>query len=203
VKEMAVGMSEFSEIFERQGGVLHSENQVLEYCHHVIGLPALFVMELLMGDVLDEHHDDALQVSELIQLANITRDIEKDLLRGVAYHPALEPLMGSDGGAQGTALIASARRDLMLLATRRADAFRRLVDAVQLPRFSPARAAAVMMMLFTDRHYRACAEMAGMVSWSGPRRIPAMVLISLPAAVSRWWARRVLRRIEQDLLAAL
>ncbi len=202
VADMAAGMSEFSEIFEQQGGVLQNDQQVLDYCHHVIGLPALFVMELLLGDVLVEHQDDALEVSELIQLANITRDVEKDLLRGVAYHPSLQPYLGSDGRSHGAVAVATARRSLMLLATRRAASFRRLVEGVDLPRFSPARAAAVMMMLFTDRHYRACAVMARMPSWSGPHRMLTMVLISLPAAFSKWWARRILARIERDLLAA-
>ena len=101
IQEMATGMIEFSGIFESQEGVLEDKEQVLAYCHRVIGLPALFVMETLLGPVSKDHQRDALEVSELIQLANITRDIEKDLRRGVAYHPALRAYLGSDHWERG------------------------------------------------------------------------------------------------------
>ena len=201
ITDMASGMGEFSETFERQGGVLRDHQQVLDYCHRVIGLPALFVMGLLMGDLSGDHAHDALEVSELIQLANITRDIEKDLRRGIAYHPALEPHLGSEGDGAASGEVAAARRDLLVLATQRAPSFRRLVDAVDLPPVSPARSAAVLMMLFTDRHYRNCAVDAGAPPWSAPRGVLTMVLASLPAAVSPWWATRMLLRAERDLLA--
>ncbi len=202
VQDMAAGMIEFSTIFESQQGVLDDEGQVLDYCHRVIGLPALFIMETLLGRVPADHHRDALEVSELLQLANITRDIEKDLRRGIAYHPALRAHLGSNGEGV-TAAVAVARRDLILLATRRAPSFRRLVDAVDLPRLSPARAAAVLMVLFTDRHYRDCAVEAGMRPWSGSRPVSALVLTSLPAAFSPKWADRVMVRVETDLLATV
>ncbi len=203
VEDMAAGMIEFSGLFDQQGGVLHEEQQVLDYCHRVIGLPALFVMELLLGDLSGDHERDALEVSELIQLANITRDIEKDLRRGIAYHSALEAHLGSDGAGDAAADVAVARRDLMLLATKRAGSFRRLVETVDLPQLSPARAAAVLMMLFTDRHYRDCAVDAGVPTWSGPRWAVTMVLASLPAAFSPAWANWMLLRIERDLLATV
>ncbi len=203
VEEMASGMIEFSNLFEEQGGVLAEEQQVLDYCHRVIGLPALFVMELLLGEISGDHERDALEVSELIQLANITRDIEKDLRRGIAYHPVLQPHLGSDGAGEAAADVAAARRDLMLLATKRAGSFRRLVETVDFPRLSPARAAAVLMMLFTDRHYRDCAVDAGVPTWSGPRWAVTMALASLPAVVSPAWANWILLRVERDLLATL
>jgi len=199
IQDMSSGMIEFSSIFEGQEGVLDDEEQVLSYCHRVIGLPALFVMETLLGPVSTDHHRDALEVSELIQLANITRDIEKDLQRGIAYHPALRAYLGSEQGS--AAAVAIARRDLIQLATRRAPSFRRLVDAVGLPRLSPARAAAVLMVLFTSRHYRDCGINAGMPFRSGPRRKSTLVLTSIPAAVSPRWADRVMIRVEADLLA--
>lgn len=202
VSDMASGMSQFSETFAQQGGVLHEEQQVLDYCHSVIGLPAIFVMQLLLGDVVDDHQQDAYEVSELIQLANITRDVEKDLRRGIAYHPALEPFLRAVSTPEVEVAINDARRDLMLLATRRAGAFRRLIDQVPLPRFSTARAAAVLMMLFTDRHYRRCAATVGVPTWSGPGRMATMVLTCLPALISSAWTSRILLRVERDLLAA-
>ena len=202
-QDMAAGMIEFSTIFEEQQGVLDDERQVLDYCHRVIGLPALFVMETLLGSAVGDHRRDALEVSELIQLANITRDIEKDLQRGIAYHPALRAYLGSNGEGVTAVAVAAARRDLILLATRRAGSFRRLVDAVGLPRLSPARAAAVLMVLFTDRHYRDCAIDAGMPPRSVSRRASTLILTSLPAAISPAWAQRVLIRVETDLLTTV
>jgi phytoene/squalene synthetase len=199
---MASGMSKFSVTFETQGGVLADEQQVLDYCHNVIGLPALFVMELLLGDLSGEHAFDALEVSELIQLANITRDIEKDLQRGVAYHPALESHLGSDGRGDAAADVATARHDLLLLGSRRASSFRRLVDGVGLPRFSSARAAAVLMMLITGRHYRDYSRSSER-SWSTPRNFGMMILVSLPAAFSPQWADQMLIRVERDLLSTV
>jgi phytoene/squalene synthetase len=201
VQDMAAGMIEFSTIFEGQQGVLDDEQQVLDYCHRVIGLPALFVMETLLGRASGDHRRDALEVSELIQLANITRDIEKDLRRGIAYHPALRAYLGSNGEGVTAVAVAVARRDLILLATRRAGSFRRLVDAVGLPRLSPARAAAVLMVLFTGRHYRDCSIDAGMPPRSVSRRASSLILTSLPAAISPRWAQRVLIRVETELLA--
>ncbi|MEA1902999.1 MAG: squalene/phytoene synthase family protein [Actinomycetota bacterium] len=200
IRDMATGMIEFSGIFEAQGGVLEDEQQVLDYCHRVIGLPALFVMETLLGDLSGNHRADALEVSELIQLANITRDVEKDLRRGIAYHPALKEHLASEVETATADAVARARRDLMFLATRRAASFRRLVDAVELPRLSPARGAAVLMMLFTARHYRNCALEVGLNPRSSGSRVSTMVLSAFRAAISPWWADSVLLRVERDLL---
>ena len=202
VQDMASAMSDASTIFERQGGVLDNQQQVLDYCRGVIGLPALFAMDLLVDNGSGEHASDALEVSELIQLANITRDVEKDLQRGVAYHPALKPHLGSDGEGEVAVVVASARRDLMSLAIKRVRSFRRLLEAVDLPRLSAARVAAVLMMLFTERHYGAYSEIAEAPRLIRPRRVTMMMLKSLPAAFSPRWADRILIRVEEDLLAA-
>lgn len=201
VQDMAIAMSESSMIFERQGGALDSQEQVLDYCRGVIGLPALFAMDLLLETESDEHASDALEVSELIQLANITRDVEKDLLRGVAYHPSLKPHLGSDSGGEVAIVVESARRDLVRLAIKRVRSFRRLLDAVDLPRLSAARVAAVLMMLFTERHYGAYAVTKSSRRVIRRRRVTMMMLASLPAAFSPRWAERILVRVEEDLLA--
>jgi phytoene/squalene synthetase len=203
VQDMARGMVEFATIFEDQGGVLEDQGQVLAYCHHVIGVPAAFTLDVMLDDASAEQHAEAMHVSELIQLANITRDVEKDLMRGIAYHPALRSHLGTDGHGDAAEDVALARRELMRLATRRADSFRRLLDAANLPRLSPARSAAVLMMLFTDRHYRRCATESGIPSWSGPTRVGSMILTSIPAAFSARWADRILVRVERDLLATV
>lgn len=201
ISQMAFGMVEFSEVFHRQGGVLEQPQQVTDYCHRVIGLPALFVMETMTGEVSADHRRHTLEVAELIQLANITRDVEKDLRSGVAYHPRLRPHLGSDGrGAAGPA-VNKARKDLMIMATGRAASFRHLLNGHKLPFLSPARSAAVLMMLFTDRHYRRMAVSVGIPGWRGPRSLPTMLMTSLPAAWSARWADRVVRRVEASLLS--
>lgn len=201
VQDMARGMVEFATIFEDQGGVLEDEVQVLAYCHSVIGVPAGFTLDVMLDGAAAEHRAETLHVSELIQLANITKDVEKDLKRGIAYHPVLRSHLGTDGAGESAADVAIARRELMRLATRRAGSFRRLLDAVDLPRFSPARSAAVLMMLFTDRHYRRCAIESGIPTWSGPTWVGSIILAAIPATFSPRWADRILTRVERDLLA--
>jgi phytoene/squalene synthetase len=201
VRDMALAMIESSTIFEEQGGVLDDQQQVLDYCRGVIGLPALFAMDLLLGTESDKHASDALEVSELIQLANITRDVEKDLQRGVAYHPALKPHLGSAGKDEVAVVVEGARRDLVGLAIKRVRSFRRLLNAVDLPRVSAARVAAVLMMQFTERHYRPYVLERETVGSQRPRGVATMLLTALPAAFSRRWADRMLVRAEEDLLA--
>lgn len=200
IRQMSEGMIEFSEAFERQGGVLDQPDQVIGYCHRVIGNPALFVMETMSADMTPDHRRHALQVSEFIQLANITRDIEKDLESGVAYHTALRPHLGSNGLGSAKAAVEEARRDLMLLAAARAPSFRHLLNRHRLPSLSPARSAAVLMMLFTGRHYGRMALSDGVREWSGPNSLTAMLITSIPASWSSRWADRTLRRIETALL---
>jgi phytoene/squalene synthetase len=201
VKEMAAGMIEFSHVFEIQGGALADERQVLDYCHRVMGLPAVFAMETLLGDLSNEHKADALEVSELIQLANITRDVEGDLKRGVGYHPALREHLSREIDASAAEAIAQAKQDLMVLATKRATSFRKLVQAVDLPRLSPARGAAVLMMLYTERHYRNCALEVGLRVRSPGRNIPSMILSAFRAIFSPLTADRILLQAERNLLA--
>ena len=68
--------------------------------------------------------------------------------------------------------------------------------------FSLARAAAVLMLLHTDRHYRWCAAQVGHQPWRGPNTLGSMLGTSLAAAVSPWWSRKVIKRVEHDLLEA-
>ena len=138
VREMATAMSDSSYIFEQEGGVMGDQRQILEYCRGVMGLPALFAMDILLESPSGQHARDTLEVSELIQLANITRDVEKDLQRGVAYHPDLRAHLGSDGEGEAAPVVEGARRDLVRLAIKRVRSFRRLLDAVDLPRLSAA-----------------------------------------------------------------
>ena len=64
------------------GRHLRDADQLALYCRNVIGHPALFTLRLVGGRELSEPaREDAFEVSEMIQLANVSRDIERDLAR--------------------------------------------------------------------------------------------------------------------------
>ncbi len=200
VRTMSDGMIWSSQRFDEQGGVLTDAEQLVRYCHNVIGEPVLFTMGLVVdSDLSDEHRRDALAVGEMIQLANITRDVERDLARGVGYHPSLLTHLGSTDAAGP---VREARRHLMVHALANAPAYARLVDHFAVKRFSLVRASAVLMLLHTDRHYRWCAGRIGHPAWRGPNRTGTIVLAAALAVLSRRWARRVMQRVESDFLAA-
>lgn len=204
VRSMSEGMAWSTEVFARQGGVLVDEDQVARYCRNVIGNPALFVLSLVVGaEPSQDMRRDALAVSEMVQLANVTRDIESDLARGVAYHPALKPYLRETGNADArNETVRQVREEFLGLALRRVSSYRRLFEGVGPYLTAAARMAAVLMLLFTDLHYRGCAVRSGHEPWSGPRGPFQIAACAAPAAFSHRWARHVLRRIEGNFLAA-
>lgn len=204
VRAMADGMIWSTDAFASQGGVLVDEGQLARYCRNVIGYPAVFVLDLVgTGDFTEPAREDAFLVSEMIQLANVTRDIESDLARGVGYHPALKPYLGSSGyGPEPRAVVGEVRREMLALALGRVAAYRRLFEGLELGRTAGVRMAAVLMLLFTDLHYRGCATRTGHRAWPGPRGRLEVVARSLPAFVSPRAAARTVKRVERDFLAA-
>ena len=76
---------------------LKDAKQLRTYCEAVLGNPIRFAARLFQWSAGRGIHLEAelelasREVGEFLQLANITRDLEKDLNRGVAYHPALAP----------------------------------------------------------------------------------------------------------------
>jgi phytoene/squalene synthetase len=204
VADMADGMVWSTETLAAQHGVLDGSGQVLEYCRSVIGHTAVFAIGLLWERDPDPSEvEEAMRVGEMVQLANITRDIEKDLLRGVAYHPALEPFLASGvATAAGRAAVRAVRAGFLETALVRVPSYLRLFEEPGFRRSPAARAAAVMMLSFTDLHYRGSARRAGLEPWRGPRSALTTVLAAVPALVSTTGARRSLRRIERNFLAA-
>jgi phytoene/squalene synthetase len=198
VGNMSEGMAWAAERFEAQNGVLHDETQRARYCNYVIGEPALYAMRsLLHVPVTAEGRSDALDVSVFIQLANVTRDIEKDLARGVAYDTSLQHLLGTTRPtSEAQAAVAEVRTTLMQEALRRFPAYARLV--AELPGgVSQARGAAVLMLGFTDRYYASCAVRAGDRGWrKRPRAL--LYLDGILGSLSRTWTRRAVRRSEHN-----
>ena len=187
VREMGSGMIWSSRVFRDQGGVLRDEQQLSRYCRNVIGLPFLFAVRLLHersnGDatVSEALREDCMLAGEMVQLANVTRDIEKDLRRGVAYHPALRAdLDRSDGEDPGLReRIRRVREELLVRALSLAPAYERMMLAMPFRAVSPARASGVLMLLFTDRYYRSCARLAGRPAWPGRRSTAWLILLSV------------------------
>ena len=210
VHEMAAGMEWSSARFAEQGGVLRDEDQLDRYCWNVLGAPIGFCARLFRWERAGDPtlpptlRDEAAAAGSFLQLANDTRDVEKDLRRGVAYDPELAPDLGRDPGSDPelATRIRAVRTRLLDRALDRAPAYLRLVDALDFPRLSLARASCVLMLLFTERHYLACARDLG-------REVPPVsrgrawpVLRSLPALVSGRAARRRLERSLATLAAA-
>ncbi len=203
VSAMAKGMARSSRQFDRQGGVLTSDEQLLAYCDAVIGEPALFTFRMLVDVPVDEMIErDVMAVAEMIQLANITRDIDRDLERGIAYDASLSPFLGGSENAQRKRVVRAARQHMVYLALSRAPAYGRLVEIAGFRPISEARGAAVMMLLFTDRYYRSAMAAIGSSPWEGPNLVWSLYLSAALAAVSPAWAQRVIARTERNFVRA-
>ncbi len=211
VRDMAQGMRWSSETFASRGGRLEGDAPLLEYCRVVLGNPVVFTVRLvrlgagasavLTGNELE----DAMQVGELIQLANVTRDIEKDLARGIAYDATLRGDLGRCDALLDAALkarVRAARDRIMRLALARGPSYARMLASMQLSRLSFARASAVLMLLFTERYWRACATRCGGATWDGPDSTFALLARSLPALWSPRRANLEIARIEGEFVAA-
>jgi phytoene/squalene synthetase len=212
VRDMAEGMRWSARTFEEQRGVLTDEAQVMRYCRAVIGNPVVFVVRLMRyfrdGETVlePELREHCMHSGEMVQLANITRDIEKDLLRGVAYVPKLAGDLGraakEERDAALTDRVRIARTTLLRMALSRAPSYGELMRAMDGKTISLSRASAILMLLFTDRHYRKTAKRVGLPSWSGPSSSLGLLLTTLPAVFSRRRAEAIFGGIEREFLRA-
>jgi phytoene/squalene synthetase len=201
LRSMANGMIWSAERFASQGGVLTDQTQVSRYCQNVIGNPVLFALDLVGDAPTAQTRRDAAAVGEMIQLANITRDVEKDLARGIGYHPALKPYLGNVGDpAKIRETVQRVRAELAARAMGLVPAYWRLVSGFE--RMVAVRTAAVLMLGFTELHYRGCVAESGGQPWAGPSGPTRIVLRAVPALVSVRWVRRSIGRVESNFLAA-
>lgn len=202
VRAMADGMIWSVDCFARQGGVLVDGEQMSRYCRNVIGNPVLFALELVgRGRLTPAARRDAGAVGEMIQLANITRDVEKDLARGIGYHPALKPYLRN--GGDPVKMLETVRRvrvELTARAMSLVPAYLRLMAGFE--GMVAARTAAVLMLGFTELHYRGCVAGSGRDPWPGANSPLGVVLRAVPSLVSARWARRRLGRVEANFLRA-
>ena len=169
VCRMGEGMRWSSRLMADQGGVLRSPGQLSRYCWNVLGTPLLFAQEVqrldqgLPAEVPAARLRSCARVGEMIQLANITRDLEKDRERGVCYHPGL----AEDDGAPNVRRV---RAQLVLRALRLAAECRPFVESIPAPRVSLARGGAVMMLLTTFAYYYRAAQKAGLPAFEAADR---------------------------------
>lgn len=210
VAAMGDGMIWSSRAFASQGGVLLDDRQLGRYCRNVIGLPFLFGAQLQIdqspgGHMTDALREDCLVAGEMVQLANITRDIEKDLRRGVAYHPLLRNDLGrSDvNDPDLKERIRLVRETLLRRALELAPAYERMMTALPFPAVSLARSSGLLMLLFTDRYYRACARRVGLTPWAGDRSTSALLLRSFGHTFSRARSARTMATITERMQAVL
>jgi farnesyl-diphosphate farnesyltransferase len=90
--EMAEGMAMFLEQQDQQGRLqFESDEQLDQYCYYVAGTVGLMLNDLF-ADVSErdksEAKNAAVELGIGLQLTNIVKDIQKDLLRNVRYCPS-------------------------------------------------------------------------------------------------------------------
>ena len=206
VQRMGEGMIWSSRVFADQNGVLLFPGQLSRYCWHVLGTPILFADEMQRLDQgLDYMVEDArlrscAVVGEVIQLANITRDLERDYEREIYYHPDLPGLYG----ARREECIREVRSQLVLRALRLAVEFRPFVNAIPTPRISLARGAAVLLVITTIAYYIRAAKKAGLPAFHDRERITRLggTLTWLKCIFSRRATSDFLRSVEHKVETA-
>ena len=195
-----------SRVFAEQHGTLMTPGQLSRYCWHVLGTPILFADEVqrldqgLAPEVGDARLRSCAVVGEVIQLANITRDLEKDIKRGIFYHPLLSTLKGSSR-EQG---IREVRSQLVLRAIRRFREFPNFFMSIPAPRISLARGAAMLLIITPYAYYWRAAQKAGLPAFDHRQRITRLsgAWIWIKCIFSRMAASRFLQWLERTVLVA-
>jgi phytoene/squalene synthetase len=206
VRRMGTGMIWSSRIFAQQQGVLKTPGQLSRYCWHVLGTPILFADEMQRLDQgFSPKIDDArlrlcAVVGEVIQLANITRDLEKDYERGIFYHPQLSGLES----ARREQRIREVRSQLILRAIRQFREFPRFFNSIPAPKISRARGAAILLIVTTYAYYWRAAQKAGLPAFDSNQRISRVggAFIWLKCVLSPRAAKRFLKWLEKTVLVA-
>ena len=206
VRRMGEGMIWASRVFNDQDSVLKTPGQLSRYCWHVLGTPILFADEMqrldrgLSPQIGDARLRLCAAVGEVIQLANITRDLEKDVKRGIFYHPQLPGLEGSSGEHR----IREVRRQLVLRALRRFREFPQFFNTMPTAPISRARGAAMLLIITTYAYYCRAAQKAGLSAFDKQLRITRLggALTWLKCVLSRRATQRFLGWLERTVVIA-
>ncbi|MEW5909090.1 MAG: squalene/phytoene synthase family protein [Thermodesulfobacteriota bacterium] len=204
IQKMADGMIWSSEIFANQNGFLINDEQLSRYCRNVLGFPTLFGVRLIRlfhsktTSISSPLFEDAMKAGEFIQLANITRDIETDLGRGIAYHPALKNDLKRQDHQDPSLVdrILTVRKTLLIKALLLAPAYIRMAKAIDFPSISLCRSSMILMLLFTDRYYRECTRRIHLEPWAGPSINRHLINSTILSIFSPAWSNRILENTE-------
>lgn len=164
------------------------------YCDAVIGAPFRFCASLVHAE--SEVIGHARGAAICVQLANVVRDLEGDLERGVAWHPALQELL-VDPTLPREQAIRTARRELTLRALDHARDLGAFLDGLARPGRGRIRLAGSLLLAFTARFW------SGSVARLEGRRLARSGLLRtlLACAPTLWSARLTRRRIARSLAA--
>ncbi len=206
VRRMGEGMIWASRIFTKQAGVLQTPGQLSRYCWHVLGTPILFADEMqrldqgLSPQIGEARLRQCAVVGEVIQLANITRDLEKDVRRGIFYHPQLP---GTESSRREQC-IREVRAQLVLRALRGFRQFPPFFNAIPAAPISRARGAAMLLIITTYSYYWRAAQKAGLPAFDKQQRITRLsgALIWLKCVLSRRAAARFMKWLEKTVKIA-
>ncbi|MBW2435070.1 MAG: squalene/phytoene synthase family protein [Deltaproteobacteria bacterium] len=206
VRRMGEGMIWASRVFKKQNGILQTPAQLSRYCWHVLGTPILFADEMqrldqgLTPQIAEARLRQCAVVGEVIQLANITRDLEKDVRRGIFYHPQLP---GTED-ARLEQCIKDVRAQLVLRALRGFRAFPPFFNAIPAAPISRARGAAMLLIITTYSYYWRAAQKAGLPAFEKHQRITRMggAFIWLKCVLSPKAATRFLRWLDITVKSA-
>jgi phytoene/squalene synthetase len=159
VEEMACGMLR-TEAARGPQGAFPDDEALVDYCDVVIGSPLRFCARLFLSeDARGAQRVEAAwphipRASAFLQLANISRDLEKDLARGVVHVPEMVELLDGADEARRLSVISAARARLSRLALGFSADFDAAARAVA-PRWAtPSAMAARVMRRATLRHHR-------------------------------------------------
>jgi phytoene/squalene synthetase len=206
VQRMAGAMSEAAVARELSGGILAGPDRLDHYCDGVLGEPIRFVLRLRRWRLRHalELEPEMVRLSAdaavFIQLGNVTRDLEEDLRRGLAYDEPLRPWLGRDAASEpeAAAAVSRARGRLLDRALAAAPAFGALVRDPRLRGDPLLRGAALLMLLFTERHYRGMAARLGRCAPVRPALGPLLATVLLGAFLAPcagWSVARSMRRL--------
>ena len=136
-------------------------------------------------------------VGEVIQLANITRDLEKDVRRGIFYHPQLSDVKD----ARCEQSIREVRSQLVLRALRGFREFPPFFNAIPAPPISRARGAAMLLIITTYGYYWRAAQKAGLPAFNKQQRITRLggAFIWLRCVLSPQAAARFLSWLDETI----
>jgi phytoene/squalene synthetase len=206
VDRMAAGMKRAAQVRARTSGVVAGEERE-RYCRAVLAEPLAFAEgELREAVGLDpalaaDRRATIGDVGELIQLANVCRDVEKDLARRVAYDPALEPWL--DAGKAPVDVVLGVRRRILERVSALAPAIEPFFAGLPFGTISGARGAALVLLITTARFFqRADAGLDPRVL--RPARLPARFRAAFACAaaiLSGASARRAALRARAALTA--